>query len=270
MKDPQSLSSTDNPRKYYYKGDVATQYDKERAAEEKWKTELDVVRQIVATFDVGASILDVPLGTGRFLSSYEQNGLRNVVGIDISQDMLLQARQKNSEDLGQNQVWMIVGDAEHLPIKDHSVDYVVCIRFLNWLSGAHFDTVLAECRRVARRGLIVGVRIYCGLRPSNFMRLRGPYIKPARDHLFRSAGFALLRSMARIGNLDFSSKRKALEVEAPPYDNEANEFKFHGEQYVLDRFVKNGLKISKKFSFDVRWDNRTKRVLPYTLYFLEL
>ncbi|EGV31954.1 Methyltransferase type 11 [Thiorhodococcus drewsii AZ1] len=69
-------------------------------------------------------------------------------------DMLLQARRKTERQPGENRTWMIVGDAEQLPLKDHSIDYVVCIRFLNWLSGAHLDQVLTECRRVARRGLI--------------------------------------------------------------------------------------------------------------------
>jgi ubiquinone/menaquinone biosynthesis C-methylase UbiE len=270
MKNRQSLSDNENPRRHYYKGNVAAQYDKERADEKKWQMELDIIRRIVTRIEPDASILDVPLGTGRFLAIYERRGVKHVVGIDISEDMLLQARQRQLEEPGRYPASMIVGDAENLPIKNQSVDYVVCIRFLNWLSGDHFNVVLAECQRVARRGLIIGVRVYSRLSLSNLIQLRSPHLEPALRHALRSVRSALEQLATSTGHLDFSSKRQPFAASDPPYDNERNEFKFHGDIQVLDLFRKNGLRISRQFSFDVRWDDHTKLVLPYRIYFLEL
>jgi len=268
MNDLKSLSKG-NPRKYYYKGSVAARYDKDREAEEKWQLELDFIGKIIAEIEVGTSILDVPLGTGRFLGIYEQGRMRTIVGIDISMDMLLQAKQKNSVRQSGNDVYMIVGDAERLPIKDNSVDYVVCIRFLNWLSEAHFTNVLKECHRVARRGLIVGVRVYCSLHPQNLIQLRSPYIKLALGHMFKSMIYILRKLIINIGSLDISFKRRASMVREDPYNNGANEFKFHDKNHVLNIFAERKLKIYKKFSFDVRWDDNKKLVLPYIIYFLK-
>ncbi|MFD2111555.1 class I SAM-dependent methyltransferase [Thiorhodococcus fuscus] len=264
------LIDNGNPRKYFYKNDIAIQYDEERSVEKKWSTELAIISKIVAKIDPEASILDVPLGTGRFLKIYGEKGRRILVGADISMDMLLQARRKTESQPTTNRAWMIVGDAESLPMKDHSIDYVVCIRFLNWLSGAHLDKVLTECQRVARRGLIVGVRVHRGLRPYDLIRLRAPYIKPALNHLLESARLALARRVSRFGQTRPRSKREALKDGLPPYDNEINEFKIHDDSHMRNLFAKLRLKIARKYTVDVQWDDDAKRLLPYSIFLLKI
>ena len=262
-------SDKNNPRRNYYRGNIAINYEKERESETKWKLEQVVIEKIIAGIEAETSILDVPFGTGRFLKIYEQNTVRNVIGLDISKDMLSQARQKISEHSIRNRIWMTVGDAEHLPIKDDSVDYVVCIRFLNWLSGAAFDNVLTEYQRVARHGIIVGVRTCCRLRFSHLIRLRSPYIKPALEHIISSVKPAIMTPMKRIGLIESSFLPISSKAKKSSYDNEKNEFKLHDENYVLTTFAEKRLSISRKFSFDVRWDEKTKLVLPYTIYLLK-
>jgi len=245
--------------------DVAAQYDEERSNEKKWSAELTIISKIVAKIEPDASILDVPLGTGRFLSLYGQDARHALVGADISMDMLLQARRKIERQPGENRTWTIVGDAEQLPLKHHSIDYVVCIRFLNWLSGAHFDQVLTECRRVARRGLVFGIRVHCELRPYNLIQLRGPQIKPALYHLLGSVRIALARRIRSLGKIE----QESLDSEIHSYDNESNEFKLHDDSHTRSLFAKMGLKISQQFTLDVRWDANTKRILPYRIFFLK-
>lgn len=137
-----------HPAQFRYRGEVAVQYDKIRMNSGKWKREQETIHDMVAAFEVGTTILDVPFGSGRFLEYYESEG-HTVFGLDISKDMLLRAKEKCTD--GGSMTQMIIGEAEHLPMSDHSVDCVICVRLLNWVSMPALKDILKECRRVAPR-----------------------------------------------------------------------------------------------------------------------
>ena len=102
---------------------------------------------MVDEFEVGTSILDIPLGTGRFLQCYEK-GEHFVIGVDKSKDMLLQAKKKAANS---NLVQMMLGEAEHIPLGDKSVDYAICIRLFNWVPQLVLKQMLIELQRVAKK-----------------------------------------------------------------------------------------------------------------------
>ena len=70
----------------------------------------------------GASVLDVPCGTGKFSKYWKYQGY-NTVGIDISETGI-QAARENCPDCE-----FLVGDALNLPIGDEMFDVVFCHGF---------------------------------------------------------------------------------------------------------------------------------------------
>lgn len=130
-----------------YRGKGATGYDAKREGSNKWKMEDVGVRELLPP-DV-ESVLDVPVGTGRFASLYSERGL-TVTGLDTSPDMLREAYKKGLSTLR-------LGDIRYMPFKDGAFDVAVCIRLFAWLEPEVVQQSLKELARVARV-LIVNIR----------------------------------------------------------------------------------------------------------------
>ena len=98
-------------------------------------------------------MLDVPVGTARFLHLYIQNKM-SMTGLDISSDMLDQAKILRGDSLNSSQ--LAIGDATDLPYDDSSFDLVVCFRFLDG-QVSYRDTIktIVEFCRVSRKYLIL-------------------------------------------------------------------------------------------------------------------
>ena len=142
-----------------YKGDAAASYDAIRtsgaAARRRWNRELSLVETIVRSLPAGAQVLDLPCGTGRFHPLFAKYGLE-LVGGDISLDMMRQARAVSSR--AGIESMLVSCDAEQLPFRDRSFDYVLCMRFFNLIPPATAAAVLKEIGRISRRGAIVQIR----------------------------------------------------------------------------------------------------------------
>lgn len=145
--------------KQVYFGNVASTYDANRIGP-KWMAEqeavcrfLNHVHGVQGTY----SVLDVPVGTGRFLDFYKGHSAV-AEGIDISEDMLSEARRK-AEGLQMSMV-LSIGNILDLREKFRGVDLVVCIRLANWLDAHCLLAALEQLCQVARRFVILGIRIY--------------------------------------------------------------------------------------------------------------
>jgi SAM-dependent methyltransferase len=138
-----------------YVGAVASGYVDRRAVTPKWAREQEVIESVVRALAAGSRVLDVPIGTGRFLPVYAAAGHR-VYGVDISADMLTEARALSATS---PRLTLVRGEVERLPLRDGAVDWVVCVRFLNWVPAAHLEGVVRELLRVARRGAVLHVRV---------------------------------------------------------------------------------------------------------------
>jgi len=122
-----------------YKGKRAENYDTVRGGQEKWRKENVIVGNFLSKIsDDVNSVLDVPVGTGRFFSCYKELGFE-VFGLDVSEDMLEQASKK--ADVLDMDVNLLEGDvvSEALMV---NVDLIVCTRFLNWININDFEKVL--------------------------------------------------------------------------------------------------------------------------------
>jgi len=143
----------------FYEGSTVADYDRKRRTHGSWRAEQaaldDFLRRI--SLPRASAVLDVPMGTGRFLDSYARLGFR-VTGIDISTDMVAMSRQRAAA-LGLQSATFAIGDATRLQLADKSVDLAVSVRFLNHLELDTIRTVITELARVSRHFLIVHARI---------------------------------------------------------------------------------------------------------------
>lgn len=140
-----------------YRGQAASNYVAHRSGEEQWQLEQDAVRTFLSEFAAETEVLDAPVGTGRFFQFYLAQSL-NVTGIDISEDMIAEARLC-ADGVGLP-VQLHVGSADALPYEDNSFDLVVCCRFIPYhVSTTTAKMVLQEFARVSRRHVLLWLSV---------------------------------------------------------------------------------------------------------------
>jgi ubiquinone/menaquinone biosynthesis C-methylase UbiE len=140
-----------------YSGTVANAYDDERSKLEKWASEQRIVESFLATLPSGSSVVDIPVGTGRFVDAYYRLQLAPT-GMDISSDMMAIAARKALE-IGLN-MSLYTADIRSIDAADDSFETAVCICFLNWIDINGAREAFHELVRVARKFLIVSIRHY--------------------------------------------------------------------------------------------------------------
>lgn len=142
-----------------YQGAEAQGYEERRTRDQKWQNE-DAA--LTALLDVAApspaSLLDIPVGTGRFLPHYAERG-HTVVGADISSDMLGVAGEK-LVTLADHHITLEHQDITNLSFDDDAFDVSICVRLLNLVDVGVVEAAVAELARVSRSHLIVGLRTY--------------------------------------------------------------------------------------------------------------
>ena len=141
-----------------YRGQGARQYELKRAGKLKWQLEHEAVAALLPP--LALTVLDVPVGTGRFLELYRARGMK-VTGIDTSPDMLAEAERRARGLPGPEFITLRQGDIRALQSADRSFDVAVCIRLLNWFTPAEMRAAIVELGRVASR-VIVGIRFAPG------------------------------------------------------------------------------------------------------------
>lgn len=167
-----------------YHGEVAQGYDAKRKDDAKWTVEQRVIESTLADLPAGSSILDVPVGTGRFIPFYLAHGF-NFIGADISGDMLVQSalkilpeakveqwvaasNEKNTilplrAKINRNgtpvEAMLVNGDVRNIEIPDQSVDAAVACRITRWLSPEDNQLMFRELQRAARDRVIITARV---------------------------------------------------------------------------------------------------------------
>ncbi|WP_297422058.1 class I SAM-dependent methyltransferase [Clostridium sp.] len=95
------------------------------------------------------SLLDVGCGNGKILSMLDKNGDSTLCGIDLSQEMINEAKKKLN-----SKVKLIVGDSEHLPWGEETFDCITCNDSFHHYPQA--ENVLKQMARVLKkRGEII-------------------------------------------------------------------------------------------------------------------
>lgn len=137
-----------------YRGRKAATYDAVRQKQRRWRLENEIVERMLRELRP-KTVLDVPVGTGRFLELYNSLNVEIVTGIDSSDAMLSQAAlRKSSRRMVR---LLLVGDAAALEdTPKHEVS--VCVRFLDLIDEDAMRRVVRELCRVTRRAIICTIR----------------------------------------------------------------------------------------------------------------
>ena len=103
---------------------------------------------------LGEHLLEIGCGTGHVLAGLAQavGPTGRVFSIDISENMLVQARGLLERESLMNRVTLDCGDAENLPYPSDSLDGIFMSFTLELLDTPEIPQVLAQCKRVLRPG----------------------------------------------------------------------------------------------------------------------
>jgi SAM-dependent methyltransferase len=105
----------------------------------------------IALLQQGETVLDLGSGGGIdcFLAAKKVGEKGHVIGVDMTPQMISKART-NAEKLGTPQVEFRLGEIEHLPVADETVDVVISNCVINL--SPHKDQVYAEVFRILKPG----------------------------------------------------------------------------------------------------------------------
>jgi len=162
-----SRAEHDYPARSRYKGPVAKGYVERRSAGAKWRREQEIISECLRRLPRGSTILDVPIGTGRFIEFYKGCD-HHVYGLDVSSDMVAEAHAH--AERYEARLTATLGEAESIPLRDRSIDYVLCVRLLNWVPLPVLANMLSEFGRVSRKGVLIHVRSRIPLGPAGLLR----------------------------------------------------------------------------------------------------
>ena len=182
-------------KKYY--DDMCHTYEDLRANTYKWLREQKIVHDFLTRFPRGTKVLDIPIGTGRFIEFYEKFDFA-LTGVDISDHMLEKAKNK-PKILNAN---FETGNIFSLDHADDSFSLVVCIRFMDWVSENDLEKAFTELARVTKGAIIVNIPTYTQLadiRPyslSAFLRLIRQY--KLRFYLARTRSDSVIHKKSSI------------------------------------------------------------------------
>lgn len=105
----------------------------------------------IANLKDGETVLDLGCGGGFdcFLASRRVGDTGHVIGVDMTPDMISLAR-KNAEEDGYNNVEFRLGEIEHLPVSDESIDVIISNCVINL--SPEKEKVFQEAFRVLKPG----------------------------------------------------------------------------------------------------------------------
>jgi ubiquinone/menaquinone biosynthesis C-methylase UbiE len=138
----------------YYKYDlvVAQGYDASREVETHWRHEDQFIENFFRGRQV-TSLLDVPVGTGRFFRHYE--GVGRVTGVDVSEHMLEEAKKKLPLIRSGTSVQLVRGNVLALQFADRAFEMAVVWRLFHLIPPDLLAEAIKELCRVTCRHIIV-------------------------------------------------------------------------------------------------------------------
>ena len=96
-----------------------------------WKAnDWNCLKEWLAKLSKGDLLLDVGCGSGRASIPFAKNGVK-VIGLDISEQMVLRAKNKSKKQGLTDYIDYIIGDSESLPFKNNSFDGVIAFGVLH-------------------------------------------------------------------------------------------------------------------------------------------
>lgn len=147
-----SKVSIDKTTKKYH-GQMAAVYDAKRIKQRRWHEENEAVEEMMKGLRKGATVLDCPVGTGRFLKTWEKMGYR-ATGLDASDAMLDLAKRKSKK------FPLVLGSATELEsMFKTKFDAGVCVRFLDLIDEGAMREVVGQLSAVVKSRLVLTIRL---------------------------------------------------------------------------------------------------------------
>ena len=178
------------------------------------------IKRALKDVDKGARILDMPCGTGRMLRFLDKDGYSNLVGVDISTEMLDVARRGMQ---GKASVEFQNKDAQNTGFENDSLDVIFSLRFMGHIPRETRVLILSEMRRICSGKIIVefsiknriaGVskRILRPFRPSRKLPQQWKWHVLTQSEVAEEAREARLRISNRYWKLPFFSESVLVEM----------------------------------------------------------
>jgi ubiquinone/menaquinone biosynthesis C-methylase UbiE len=159
---------TYSARDSYNQPDVVRDYEQRRftgaLGRHRWTAEQDALRQVFDRLTASSTVLDCPVGNGRWAEQLRSRGHR-VTGVDISDAMLAAATTRLEPASGSDTepVPLMRAEAENLQFPSDSFDVVFSHALTKHLPPDVQDRVFAEFARVSRGTIICSFSVLSGL-----------------------------------------------------------------------------------------------------------
>jgi ubiquinone/menaquinone biosynthesis C-methylase UbiE len=137
---------------YKYEQQVASTYEEARKNEHHWHIEDQFIKQYIQKSNI-KKLLDLPVGTGRFLNHYD--GIDEIIGIDISEAMLIEADKKANILSFKNKIDLKKGDVFNLDFNDNEFDCIVVFRLFHLMPEESIAKAIKELCRVSSKDVVV-------------------------------------------------------------------------------------------------------------------
>ena len=140
-----------NEFKNWYTGPGIKNYVRKREMKPQWLQEDKIVGEFLERYP-NRTVADIPVGTGRFMKYYAKNN-NKVIGLDVSPDMLEQARSEAAL-CNVTSPRLELADLFAINPADYRADIVVCLRFLNHLDREWVPRALKALASVGGEAVI--------------------------------------------------------------------------------------------------------------------
>ena len=141
-------------RRYSSRG--ARRYEARRGGK-RWDAEARAFERLFKRVNP-RSVLDCPVGTGRWFELFRQHGAK-VVGIDISQNMLNEAARKFPDSADIRLERRDVLNPREQSGLGSGYDLIVCTRFVYWLRPTELSILLEKFRGTGAPRLLTGAKV---------------------------------------------------------------------------------------------------------------
>jgi SAM-dependent methyltransferase len=127
----------------------------------------------IASLKSGETVLDLGAGAGFdcFLAAKKVGRNGRVIGVDMTPEMIDKARE-NAQKAGYKNVEFRLGEIEHLPVADNTVDVIISNCVINL--APHKQDVMNEAYRVLKKGGRIAI---------SDLALRGELPKKIKDNM---------------------------------------------------------------------------------------
>jgi ubiquinone/menaquinone biosynthesis C-methylase UbiE len=164
---------------------------------------------------------------------------------------------------------MIIGDAQHIPMASKSVDYVVCIRLLNWVTTAASKEIIREFCRVTRKGIVVGFRTQRDIRALEYIRSLLFDLIPTPHHLRRWKRLLVNFYKRATGKIKHEAAKRGFWKKQRKTRNKGIRNVYHDKNELFIHFSELNLEIVDRVYIDSTASYTKRKVRPYSIYRLE-